>query len=167
MGTIRDDVGQRLMIYWREQDLPVRNGVADGRIRLFERHYGVELPHDFRNYLLTVDGLNYAYSYGMISFWELERIKPVTAEIPGSTPTGAPVVQGSATVTFKDADKYFVFADFMHDMQLYAIRLSGNLQEPNDVIVIGRDSPLTVASSFSEFVDLYFQSPQSLYLSVD
>ncbi len=64
---------------------------------------------------------------------------------------------------FPGAEFFFVFADYLHWSWAYAIRLSKRPAEECSVVLIGKQFPITVASSFEEFVNLYIADSPKLY----
>jgi len=126
------------------------------------------MPVDVRDYFVAMNGCSAGgYGYGMIRFWNLDEVKSVAEEIPGNAPPTAAVIQSAYREPLAGGEHYFVFADFLHDLQLYAIHLSSSQNGLNPVIVLDGSAPIKIADSFSHFVDLYITSPKSLRLLVD
>jgi len=57
---------------------------------------------------------------------------------------------------------YFAFADCSMAAHVYAIHLSGDVQEENRLIVVFDYRPITVANSFGEFIESYLANNDSV-----
>jgi hypothetical protein len=141
-------------------------GVSDARICEFEHHNDVIFPPDYRTYVRYINGSGYDYGPGMLRFWSLDEVTSLRDQIQ-STPRNAAVIQATYDETLENAERYFVFADVEHDIQLYAIWLSAVADDLNDIVVLDGTSPRRVAESFSEFIDLYVREPERLSLVVE
>jgi hypothetical protein len=162
-----EKVGQRLKDYLLSQGVPCDDGVSEDRIAEFEHRHNVQMPVDFRCYFMTMNGSAGAYGYGMIRFWKLDEVKSIAEEIDNTLPT-ASVIQAAYLEPIEGAEHYFVFADFLHESQLYAIHLSLSQDDGvNQVVVLDGSAPIKVADTFSQFVDVYITSPECLRLVVD
>lgn len=116
---------------------------------------------------MTLNGTAGAYAHGIIRFWNLDEFKSLADVIENTKPTSA-VIQATYHERIKGAESYFIFADFLHESQLYAIHLSlYENAEANHIIMLDGSAPIVVADNFSAFIDTYIMSPQSLRLSVD
>jgi len=60
------------------------------------------------------------------------------------------------------SENCFVFADYMSHLFAYAIRLYQHSEDFNEVYLICGDKYKIVASSFSEFLKLYFDDSMDL-----
>jgi len=151
--------GRKLVNYWRELGLPIPAGCPGAALEAFEKHAGVVLPDDLRNYFRLVNGMKDAWPGDQdpkgFSFWPLSKVRWVPEELAEMSPQ---------TSAFPGAEDFYVFADYMGWSWAYAIRLSQSL-EKNLVILIGKEVPELVAESFSAFVDLYVIDSPALYES--
>lgn len=149
----------KLISHWRSQNLTIAPGNTEARVREFESHNDVSLPPDFREYFLKVNGMAQDGGHDCdptgFAFWPLARVKTMAEE---SAQRSLPPSQ------IPDAARYFVFADYLQWSWAYAIRLGQRPSEPNSVIHVGTICPKTVASSFTEFVDLYLRDARELYV---
>ena len=162
-----ESAGQRLKEYLVSQGVPCDAGVSERRIAQFESRTGVRVPPEVRDYFTTMDGSAGAYADGLIRFWGLDEVKSVAEEIPGDAPSSAAVIQAFYRVPIEGADHYFVFADAMHEAQLYAIHLSSTTGEDNEIVLLDGSAPIPVANSLSQFIERYIDSPEQLRLVVD
>ncbi|MBC8355322.1 MAG: SMI1/KNR4 family protein [Planctomycetes bacterium] len=139
--------------------------VPEARISEFERQHGVTIPMDLRSYFTDLNGTAGDYAYGIIRFWSLDEVQSVTKEI-SEKKTSSSLIQSAYADPIDGGDNFFVFADCMHEAQLYAIKLS--LTETNNpVILLDGGEPIVVAESFSDFVERYLTTPEDLRLEVD
>jgi len=149
------------------QDIPCNHGVLEDQIAEFEHHHKVRIPADLRHYFMTMNGTAGDYAYGAIRFWDLDEFKSV-AEKKGNTRPNSSVILTAYHELFNGAECYFIFADFLYDMQLYAIHLSScENVEANQIIMLDGSAPIEVADTFSAFVDTYIESPERLRLLID
>jgi hypothetical protein len=163
-----ENIGQLLRRYLLSHGVACEAGVSEERLMEFEQLHNIRMPVDFRDYFLTMNGCSAGgYGYGIVRFWNLEEVKTVAEEIPGNRPPTATVIQSTYNESIEGGEEYFVFADVMHDMQLYAIHLSTAQSGLNDIVVIDGSAPWKVANNFSEFIHLYLSSPALLRLVVE
>ncbi|MBC8353253.1 MAG: SMI1/KNR4 family protein [Planctomycetes bacterium] len=158
--------GQRLKDFLTSHDIQPALGLAEEVITKFEQHHKVHIPTDLREYFRAMNGSADAYAYGIIRFWGLNEVESVVDVVSRADPSSA-VIQTAYRDGFEDAEHYYVVADFLHELQLYAIKLLPSQRGPNEVIILDGSPPTRVADSFSEFVDFYVDSPERLHLAID
>jgi hypothetical protein len=152
----------KLIGHWRLLNLRIVPGNPETKVREFESRNRVVLPPDFREYLLSVDGMaqvggNDCDPTGF-AFWPLACVKSVPEECTKHS-LRLPEVP--------DPDRYFIFADYLQWSWAYAIHLSNLPSGPNPVIHVGTIRPRVVAGSFTEFVDLYLRDARELYVDAE
>src|SRR5262249_52047128 len=123
--------------------------------------YRVGLPTDFRAYLLHVDGMSTFWPDSRdkegYSFWSLARVKSVPEEAIKHS-------SGHEWSRFPRSESLFVFADYLDWSWTYAIRLLAAPSESGRIFIIGKqETPIQVAESFSDFVELYLVDSPTLY----
>lgn len=141
-------------------------GAPEDQVAQFERQRGVRLPEDFRQYLITMNGTGHSYGYGILRFWELNEIRSLAEEVQGDLEPTLAVIQASYSSSIENGRDYYVFADFLDESQLYAIRVSPG-GGSNEVVLLDGSQPLEVAQSFAQFVDLLISSPGKLRIALD
>jgi hypothetical protein len=155
-----ESIAERLSRHWGQETIPPRPGAAPEAVKAFEVTHKITLPADMREYLLQLDGTGSHWPNDQdpkgFSFWPLARIRPVAEELAERRMTELPKL-----------DQYFVFADYLGWSWAYAILLAADQSIGNRVALIGNEVPLEVASSFSEFVDLYLKDSPRLYGQAD
>jgi hypothetical protein len=157
---------KQLKTYLVSQDIVLTRGVSDERIKQFESYYRVQMPVDLANYFREVNGSGEVYAFGMLRFWNLEEVATLK-EVVERTPRQAAVIQADYSIEPGSASDLFVFADYLHESQLYAIHLADLEAQRNYVVLLDGTQPIRVADSFSDFIDLYIHSPERLRLSAD
>ena len=158
---------QRLSDYLVSQEIPSNHGVSENRITAFEHQHKIRMPADLRHYFMTINGTAGAYAYGIIRFWSLDEFKSVAEEV-GSAKARSNLVKAAYHELFKGVESCFVFADYLHESQFYAIHLSlCESSEANQIIILDGSAPLEVADNFSDFIDTYITSPERLRLAAD
>ena len=140
-------------------------GATEAFISAFEKRHAVIMPEDLRTYFSDLNGTAGDYAYGLIRFWGLEEVRSIREEIAAKSECEA-VIQSKYSDAVENSDSYFVFADFMHEAQLYAIYLSSR-DVLNQVILLDGESPTVVADSFSDFLERYIAAPEDLRLNID
>jgi hypothetical protein len=135
---------EELIKRWTDSGAAVRPGNARAHVIEFERAQGVRLPADLAEYFARVDGMDEgSCDEHCIRFWPLAEVKTVGEEL-----------DDSRSAACRD---YFVFADYSIWTHAYAIRVDPG----NEVVVVGGDEPIRVASSFTDFVGKYLTQPMS------
>ena len=149
---------EKLIDYWRGQGLSLRQGCYAKIVADFERRNDAELPPAMRDYYLSVDGMKETFQNSEdrngFSFWPLDRVTRVREAI-----------DGAFIRPFKGDVNFFVFADYMQWSWAYAANFAPG--SSCSIILVGRDSPELVATSFEEFVELYTSDSARLYKGTD
>jgi hypothetical protein len=152
--TYQKSAARRLVARWNDLGLTVRRGCGPHEIDAFEARVGLRLPTDLREFLAVANGVE-RDSDGF-SFWPLEMYETFEAQLMRHSP-GSPFVA--------EPHEYYVFCDYLDWSWAYAIRLNGPhvLGAINEVVPVGMMRMHVVASSFSQFVDLYLEDSPLLY----
>jgi hypothetical protein len=132
---------------WKQHGVAPRPGASGVEIAAFERAHGILLSVDVADYFRAVDGMNEteADQFG-ICFWSLKKMRAAREEIPAAHAAAF--------------ESYFVFADYSLWAHGYAVRLG---EAGDDVIIVGDESPVSIAPSFAAFFELYLQQPDRLF----
>ncbi len=136
----------RLLEKWKAGGVSPRPPLHPQAVGAFEDHFGVRLPPDFREYLAVCDGMsNGEMDDDLFSFWELSRIQPLPAYLPGPT--------YHEYRAFPGASAFFCFVDWSIEADVFSIELHADPAEPNRIIALG---PRYLSlSSFSGFIEAY------------
>lgn len=146
--------GESLKRHWASHNVDINAGVTRAELDSFEARHGVVLPEDLRDYFLCVNGMPPdVVDDGMIRFWMLEELQPL--------PQGAPAFSDPSYI--QNPESLILFADYSIWAHAYAIRLGSAALQANEIIIIGYESPVTIAQSFSEFVDRYLTNKDLLH----
>lgn len=156
-----NSIGERLKAHWRSQGIALARASIESQIRDFESRYDVRLPLDFRDYFLCVNGMETYWPNAQdqqgYSFWPLERIKAVPEEAGNHQ-------YGDRWSRVPGAKSLFIFADYLDWSWAYAIRLGKDSLEKTSVFIIAKkETPIEVAASFSDFVELYLVDSPTIY----
>ncbi len=146
------------------ESITIGKPVTKEEITLFESKYNISLPKDMVNYFQIINGTNEEYDNNLFQFYSLNQFKNIDEELKNWT--GIPDYSDIVNV-LKDSKKYFVFADYSFHMFTYAIRLSNNKLEKNEVYVLCGDEYKKIANNFSEFIELYLIDSIELQLNKD
>lgn len=149
-------IAKRLATHWGREGNPPGHGASPEAVSAFESSHKVVIPAEMRDYLLELDGMGQYWPDDQdangFSLWPIARIRPVAEELAALGKNSIPGLE-----------HYFAFADYMAWSWAYAILLTHEESSDNPVVIIGMDSPVRVASSFGEFVDLYLEDSPRLY----
>jgi SMI1 / KNR4 family (SUKH-1) len=143
------DLWQRLEHHWYAglavsvEDRPICAIETD--ISDFEQRNNVKLPADFREYLLRLSGIE--EDPDLFCFWPLSRLAP----------------PDSPAFISVELDRFFVFADYLIESQYYAIYLGDDPLLQNRVVSPDVSNKRVIATSFSEFIQLYLIDSPRLY----
>jgi SMI1/KNR4 family protein SUKH-1 len=154
-------VGETLRAHWSSKGLIVPPGNSEDRIIEFERDYSVKLPPDLRDYFLHVNGMDphwpNAQDQQGYTFWSLDRVKNVLEEATNHS-------NGQWWSSFPGADSFFIFADYLDWSWVYTIRLSHDPSRQSPVFLVAKEeTPIKIAESFCEFIELYLIDSPKLY----
>lgn len=151
---------QALSILWDN----IKNSPASNKeIAFFEQKYKVFLPEDFKTYLLTLNGTNDEYDAHFFRFLginSLNNLEEMYADWEGE-PNYQELLK-----FFPETDKYFVFADYQMQVFSYCIGLHPDKKNTsNKIFVLCGEEFLEIASSFSEFLEMYFLQNEKLFFA--
>ena len=147
-------VGESLKRHWSSHNVEINPGVSKAELDSFQARHCVVLPEDLCDYFRCVNGMPPdVVDDGMIRFWMLEEVQ--------SIPQGTPAFSDGSYI--QHPESLFLFADYSIWAHAYAIRLGSAPLQSNEVVIIGYDSPVTIAKSFSGFVDSYLTNKDLLH----
>ena len=129
-------------------DVPIQYGPStEVNVRALESKYAVQLPQDFRDFLLKCIPQHgpHVHDDNYLIWWPLEEIKNISDEY------NQPITN---TEIAEEAESYLFFMDFALWCWAYAICCKPG-RNFGRVVVIGYQPDIFVADSFSEFVELY------------
>jgi hypothetical protein len=115
-------------------------------IAALEQRCGVQLPQDFRDYLLAAAPAAENMDAEGTKWWPLDQIKSVPEEL---------------NETDQRQAQYLIFADYLVWCYAWAIVCTEDPNHGRVSFIGGRDG--FVADSFAEFVDLYLAADPSIH----
>lgn len=123
----------------------------DAEISEFQIKNNLLVPKDMWEYFSLLKTTK-KYNERLYQFYPLVEFKSIDQELKyfSGTPDYSRIAQ--SLESYKNC---FVFADYMFHMFTYAIRLSENLTENNDVYVICGERYKIIANTFTDFINLY------------
>jgi hypothetical protein len=161
MTANTSDTTPTLLKYLESSETDFGPGAKSGEIDRFAIREKVALPIDLVSYLQSINGTNGDYAPGMVALWRLDQFQRLSCELDGSKRESTALIQSAYANAPVNADQYFVFADFMHEAKLYAIRLA-DCVENGEVLILDGEPPRVVAKSFSEFIELLINDPAAI-----
>ena len=147
----------KIVGYWRRSGIVIRPGVSLAEVEAFQLKYSVAVPADLLAYLLTVDGSSDGdMDDDLFRFWPLSEVVPVHEEL-----------DERGGVVYSDRFCYpncFVFADYLVNSWLYAVKLTTDPSQPAPVyrVTASRDPGEQMSASFREFMESYAASPGNI-----
>ena len=131
--------------------LPFKSPLAsETELNEFEAQHDIALPADLRSFFAEVNGSGDEFEFRFLPLKEVVTVEKLSE-------------MQTTTLTSPEAGRFFVFVDYMQWCWGYAIRLGETVGE-NIVVPIGKLARPVIASSFSDFVELYLRDDQRLYL---
>jgi SMI1 / KNR4 family (SUKH-1) len=136
-------------------------GAKTDDITRFAQNADLLLPKDLATFLEVSNGTNGDYAPGMVCLWSLDQYRRLDSELNSQKHDSTALIHSAYQATPPNANEYFVFADFMHESKLYAIRLAESSQK-GEVIILDGDAPRVVSRSFSEFLEQLMSNPSAI-----
>lgn len=127
----------------------------------FELKNNVMLPNDLKIYFQSLNGTGENYDDNFFQFYSLNQFQKISEEYQDWQ--GIPNY-GNISNTLINCENYFVFANYNCHLFAYAIFIN-NDSESNGIIVICGDEFKKIASSFSEFLNLYLNNSIELFFN--
>src|SRR5215813_1197955 len=154
-----EHVWRQLIESWRSQNLPIQTACSEDDVRSFETRYKIVLPSDMREYFLNVNGMTpyfpgYQDEEGY-SFWPLERMRTIAEDNEA---------HDRRYLKLTEEDSFFLFCDYLDWSWAYAVKISPGSVAAEGIYLMGCRNPIKISDSFSEFVRLYFEDSERLYL---
>ena len=142
---------EKLKQKWEEENLNNFHPIDLKSIQTFERKNNVVLPDDLKDFFRMLNGTSEEYTDELYEFYSIDRMKKVSEEF--TEWRGVPNYQ--SLVNFNFIKGLFVFANFSFNQFVYAIELSQERTENNEVYILCGEEYKKIGSTFSEFLDLY------------
>jgi hypothetical protein len=137
----------RVLRTWQECRVAI-NPLDPRSVRRFQERFGVTLSADVAAFFCAHGGMPEGTSdRNLIRFWSLDEVVPVSTLMPERSGP--------------DFEGYFLFADYSLWAHGYAVRISPS--HGSDVVIVGGERPVVVASSLSEFLAKYLTDPRALF----
>lgn len=144
-----------------ELDIPIKAYPAlEEDFLKFQELRNVILPEDLKDYFRLLQNKKSEYNGELYRFFPLHEFKSINEELKNfaGTPDYSNIIH-----VLKDHEYCFVFADYMFHLFSYAIHLHNDGTKKNEIYVICGDKYKVVASSFTEFIQLYLTDSSKLH----
>lgn len=133
---------------WQEENV-YYSGTTEYQIKVLEHRIKFSMPADFKEYILTMNGM-YPFSPSFMDskgffFYQIQDIDFV------------------ATVSADNSIKFLCFASYMDRSWSYCFRIDYNKNIYSIVLYYGGNDYVVIAESFSEFLWLYLEDSEKLY----
>ncbi|CAL2108098.1 SMI1 / KNR4 family (SUKH-1) [Tenacibaculum sp. 190524A02b] len=150
----------KLKSNWDIQGINTSSELNNYDINIFELENKVLMPRDLKQYFINVNGTSESYDDIFFQFYSLDTFKNVFDFY--SDWEGVPNYKEIIT-TLTNYKDYYVFADYSFHTFSYAIKLSQNLLNENEVLVLCGGEFRIIANSFTEFLTLYSSESSKLF----
>lgn len=152
---------QKLKGVWTSENISLKPATKR-ELFSFQKEQNVSFPKDLLQYFELLNGTNNQYDGRFFQFYSLTQFKSIDEELKNWD--GVPDYSGIVE-TLRDYKSYFVLADYSFHMFSYAIRLNSLANKENEVLVLCGREYKKIASTFTEFIDLYLR--ESIKLQFD
>lgn len=128
-------------------------------IKAFENKYNVEIPQDLQNYYLEVNGSGEEMLNNLYEFYSINRTKKISEELIEWS--GIP---DYSKLIFDGIENVFVFGEYDFNLYAFGIELHQYISSENRVFIFCGEDFKIIANSFTEFLDLYLNKPEEIYI---
>lgn len=128
-------------------------------IKIFQKKYNVEIPQDLRNYYLDINGCGNGTLNNLYEFYSIHRTKKIHEELINWK--GIP---DYSKLNFIGMENVFVFGAYEFNLYAFGIKLHQNLSSETSVFILCGENFRLIANNFTEFVDLYLNRPEEIYI---
>jgi hypothetical protein len=145
---------------WELENITSLIEVSEHNINSFNQIHGLIIPNDLSDYFTEINGTNENYDSRFFKFYPHSHFKSIGEHFKNweGTPN-----YNEAKDVIDDSSNCFIFADYMCYTFSYAIHLYPKEVKINEIYIICGDEYKVIASSFSEFIELYLLNDKSLY----
>ena len=137
------------------------SGSTDAELRVLQEQLQVNLPADLAEYFLLINGTGGEYTKNMFEFYSINNFKNI--KVYYEDWEGIPSYN-KACSNLVGCENYFCFANSNFHSYAYAIYLSNELSESGKVYTICGEDYREISTSFNEFLALYMNDSEDLYL---
>lgn len=145
---------------WRKQDLLSFKFANDADIQKFEHNNALYLPIDMQIYFKEVNGMNGELDSSLFELYSFDEFVPLITKYEDWK--GVPSYR-DIQFTMNYHKNCFVLGNWMMHTFAYAIRLNELPTATNEVFIICGGDFKVIASSFTEFLNLYLEDSELLY----
>ena len=129
-------------------------------LKKFQTDNYVNLPTDFLEYCIQINGTGGDCNNELYEFYSIDRIKRFSDTFRDWK--GIPEYE--MLLDSEEVQDLFVFGDYLFNLCAYAIRLSPDRLDKNEVYVFCGEHYKKITNTFSEFIDLYLNDSMELQL---
>lgn len=149
---------EKLKLKWEEESINKFRPIDLVAILSFERKNNIVLPDDLKEYFNILNGTGEEYTDELYEFYSIEKLKKVSEEFQEweGIPNHKNLIHLNVT---KDL---FVFANYSFSQFVYAIKLSPEKTEINEVYILCGEEYKKIGNTFSKFLDLYLSNSLEL-----
>ncbi|RFS26269.1 SMI1/KNR4 family protein [Chitinophaga silvatica] len=144
---------EKMIRHWNNQNIPI-NQLNPQRLLDFEKYRDIQLPHDFKEFYLRINGMeshfpNYTDSEGFLFY-------PLNYWISAEN-------EFMLTEHSSSFSKILIFADYMQKCWWYGVKLNDSDGTYEIGIIPYKEKFKVITDSLAEFIDYYLQDSAILY----
>lgn len=149
---------EKLKLKWEEESINKFRPIDLVAILSFERKNNIVLPDDLKEFFKISNRTGEEYTDELYEFYSIEKMKKVSEEFQEWEGIPNHKYLTNLNVT-KDL---FVFANYSFNQFVYAIKLSNEKTEINEVYILCGKEYKKIGNTFLEFLDLYLSNSLEL-----
>lgn len=130
--------------------------VNDLKINEFQNNNKILIPSDLKQYFLLINGSNDMPLDNLYEFYSINRIFNEFKDWNG--------VPDYNKLEFQQFENVFIFGNYEFNFYSFGIELSNTLSSINRIFIFCGSEYRIIANSFSEFIDLYLDNPEEIYV---
>ncbi|WP_326981929.1 SMI1/KNR4 family protein [Chryseobacterium sp. MYb264] len=152
---------EQLKKKWSNEGITKNSAINRNAIEIFERDNSIILPNDLKEYFKLLNGTFNQSTDELYEFYSIENVRKVSDEF--SDWQGIPNYR--LLLNLEKIKDLFVFANYSFNLFSYAIRLSSEQLDENEIYVLCGGNYKKIANNFFDFLDLYIDNSIELQLN--
>ncbi|WP_394665099.1 SMI1/KNR4 family protein [uncultured Chryseobacterium sp.] len=128
-------------------------------IEAFQKKYDVEISEDLYDYYLEINGSGNDTLNNLYEFYSISNTKKINEELINFR--GIP---DYSQLNFDGMENVFIFGGYQFNLYAFGIELHQDISSENRIYIFNGKDFRIMAKSFTEFVDLYLNKPDEIYV---
>ncbi|UOQ75195.1 SMI1/KNR4 family protein [Hymenobacter cellulosilyticus] len=147
---------------WKEEGIINSEKASEDDISIFNNNNDVLMPYELSSYFKEINGTSGDYDNKFFCFYSINNFKNIEDKFK----------EWDDETSFKklslymaNSKKYYVFADYQCHLIAYAVLIDKNQPDKNPVIAICGDTYKEISPTFMEFLKMYINDDEKIYLN--